>query len=329
MQVRYLVLVMMLMGIGAAAAGQAPEQYFAVFMDGHKVGYESSIRQVEKTKVTTTEAIDLTLSRNDISVRLTQKQTSFETADGKPLGFESFSDLGMMQQVVKGTIDPNGKVTLKIGTGAATQTQSMDWPQGAVMSEGLRLLQAATGLKAGSVVDAIMFDPESMTPIKMRMKIGTKEKVDLLGRVAMLTKVETLMETTGGSFSAIDYIDNEMVSQKRSTSIMGMNLEFVACDKVFALGKNDVVDFLDKAAIQSPVSLAGAESAKAVRYKLTPLNQATLHFPATDNQTVKMGNDGEVLLTARPVGVAAGGKFPYKGSDAVTIEALKPGRYVQ
>jgi hypothetical protein len=307
----------------------AQEQYFAVFMDGQKIGYAIHSRQVDGTRVTTVEQIDLTVARGGVSLHVTQKQSCFETTEGKPLGFESVADLGPMQQAVKGKIGSDGKVILSMGEAGASQSQSIDWPQGAVMSEGLRLLQAATGLKEGSIVDATIFDPESMTAIKVSIRIGAKEKADLLGRVVMLTKVVTQMNTANGSFTATDYVDNNLVSQKTVMPVMGMNLELVACDKLFALGENDVVDFLDKAVIQSPVSLAGAVDAKAVRYKLQPINQATLQFPATDNQSVRTDAGGIVFLTARPVRVARGGKFPYKGSDKAALDALKPGRYVQ
>jgi predicted ribosome-associated RNA-binding protein Tma20 len=311
--------------MGAAGWGQAQEQYFAVFMDGQKIGHAIHIRQVEGAKVTTVEAIDLTISRGEISMHVTQKQTSIETTGGKPLGFEMVSELGPTQQVLKGTVDPNGKVKLREGA----TTQVTTWPQGAVMSEGLRLLQAATGLKAGSVVETMIFSPETMTALKAKSKIGAKEKVDLLGRVVALTKVVTQMETPEGAFTATDYVDNDLVSQKTVMPIMGMNLELMACDKIFAMSKNDVVDFLDKAAIQSPVSLAGAENAKAIQYTLKPINQAKLQFPVTDNQSVQVGEDGAVILTARPVSVVKGGQMPYTGSDKAAVAALKPGRYVQ
>lgn len=310
---------------GTAGWVQAQEQYFAVFMDGQKIGHAIHTRQVDGTKVTTMEAIDLTLSRGEISMHVTQKQTSIETTDGKPLGFELVSELGPTQQILKGTVDPNGRVKLKEGQAV----QVTEWPQGAVMSEGLRLLQAATGLKAGSVVDATIFSPETMTALKAKMKIGSKEKVDLLGRVVTLTKVVTQMETPNGEFTATDYIDKELISQKTVMPIMGMNLELMACDKIFALSKNDVVDFLDKATIQSPVSLAGKENAKAIQYTLEPINKANLQFPVTDNQNVQAGKDGAVILTTRPVSVVKGGQIPYNGSDKAAIEALKSSRFAQ
>jgi hypothetical protein len=323
MRLRYLVSAALFVVMAAAEWGQA--QYFAVFMDGQKIGHAIHTRQVDGTKVTTVEMIDLTISRGEISMHVTQKQTSIETTGGKPLGFETVSELGPTQQVLRGTVDPNGTIRLK--EGAAVRVAQ--WPQGAVMSEGLRLLQAATGLKAGSVVDVTIFSPETMTSLKAKSKIGAKEKVDLLGRVVTLTKVVTQMETPDGAFTATDYVDNDLVSQKTVMPIMGMNLELLACDKIFALSKNDVVDFLNKATIQSPVSLAGAETAKSIQYTLMSINQAKLQFPVTDNQSVQAGADGAVILTAQPVIAVKGGQIPYKGSDTAALAALKPSRYVQ
>jgi len=111
--------------------------------------------------------------------------------------------------------------------------------------------------------------------------------------------------------------------------MMGMNLELIACDKAFALSENDVVDFLEKLLIPSPVALTDLGSTESITYRLAPTGGKALSIPATDNQTIQITKDGKVIVTVRPVRVPAGAKFPYKGSDEKALEALRPTQYLQ
>jgi hypothetical protein len=326
MRLRFFVMLFVI--LLTAGWAQAQEQYFAIFMDGQKIGHVLHERTAEQNKVTTTEIVEMELSRGSIALNATQKQICYETSDGKPLGFDYSSDIGFMGQTFRAKIE-NGKLIIKSGKGQPAQSEIVDWPEGAVMAEGLRLLEKKTGLKEGSVVDAVTFDPETRTQLNATIKIGPKEKVDLLGRVVTLTRIDTQIRAAGGIINATDYVDNDLVSQKTIMPMMGMKIEMVACDKVFAMSKNDVVDFLDKAVIQSPIPLMSAENAKAIQYKIIPIGDAKLKFPATDNQIVKVDPSGIVSLTASPVKIAKGSKFPYTGNDNAALEALKPSRYVQ
>jgi hypothetical protein len=47
----------------ASGFAEAQEQYFAIFMDGQKVGHAIHDRAVEQNKATTTDAVELTLSQ--------------------------------------------------------------------------------------------------------------------------------------------------------------------------------------------------------------------------------------------------------------------------
>jgi hypothetical protein len=64
-------------------------EYFALFMEGKKVGYAIQNRTVDGEKVTTSIDLKITINRAGISVSIQTKVDTFETADGKPLGFES------------------------------------------------------------------------------------------------------------------------------------------------------------------------------------------------------------------------------------------------
>jgi hypothetical protein len=135
-------------GLAEPALGQT--EYFAVFMEGKKVGHAIQRRIATADKVTTSEEVSITISRLNVPITVSMKETGIESLDGKPLGFESFQDLGMMAMKVTGTVDKQGKVNVKVMSMGGEQQSTMDWPEGAVMAEGLRLLQIQKGAKEGT-----------------------------------------------------------------------------------------------------------------------------------------------------------------------------------
>jgi hypothetical protein len=313
-----------------AGSEQAPPEemeYFALFMEGKKVGYAIQNRAVGGNKVTTSVELKITLSRMGVSVSVQTKAITIETIDGKPLGFELEQALGMMVTKTIGTIDEQGKVKVKTGQ----QEMEFDWPDGAVMSEGMRLLHLKNGLKEGTSYTAKLFDPSMMQVVDVEVKVGPKQSVDLLGRVVALTEVQSNVSSAQiGSLISTEYYDDNLLLQKSITPVMGMTIEQVACTKEFALGQIDVLEVVDKMFMASPEPLGDVGSARSITYYLTAINGAAdLKVPSGDNQKVEQLSEGKIILTVEPVDAPRGVRFPYEGNDPVALEALKPTRYVE
>jgi hypothetical protein len=58
---------------------------------------------------------EITLSRLGVSVSVQTKAVTIETIEGEPLGFELEQALGMMVTKTIGTVDEQGKVTVRTG----------------------------------------------------------------------------------------------------------------------------------------------------------------------------------------------------------------------
>ena len=125
-------------------------EYFAVYMEGKKIGHAIQGRVVADEKVTTSEQVNLTINRGGMSVTIDMKETSIETTSGEPLGFEVTQKLGAMAMKVMGRIDKQGKVALTTSSVGTDKKSTLEWPQGALMPEGLRLLTLKKGLKEGT-----------------------------------------------------------------------------------------------------------------------------------------------------------------------------------
>ena len=257
----------------AAAGAARPEvnetEYFAVFMEGKKIGYAIHSRQVTAKKVTTTEKANMTMSRVGVPVTMTVTETSIETIDGTPLGFEAVQDFGMMAVKVVGTVNEQGTVNVTATSMGSEQKSTLEWPSGALMAEGLRLLTLKKGLREGLSYTAKIFSPSMMQALDARIRIGPKQNVDLLGRVVALREVTAAMTMPmAGEIVTTSYVDDKLRMQKTVMPMMGMQIEMVACAKEFALGENDVLELINKMFVASPVPLDKVGSAKAITYHL-------------------------------------------------------------
>ena len=117
MKVRNIVLVCVaLITVGLPKFAFGEMEYFALFMAGKKVGHAIQSRVEANGRVTTTEKVAITISRADIAVTTTTSETSIETTDGKPLGFEMEQDLSIMTMKITGTINEQGMVDMTIAS---------------------------------------------------------------------------------------------------------------------------------------------------------------------------------------------------------------------
>ena len=324
--------VLLVLAAGSLGRAESEEtEYFALFMEGKKVGYAIQSRTVADKKVTTTEKANITMSRANVPLVINSMDTCVETIEGKPLSFESLQELAARTMRVAGTVDEQGMVNMTVASMAGQQKSTFEWPSGAVMSEGLRLILLKKGLKQGLSYTAKVFSPSIMRALDVEIYIGPKRNVDLLGRVVALTEVITTFKMPeAGEIISTLYVDDDLRMQKNIMPIAGIRVEMIACAKEFALSDNDVFEVIGKMFLPSPVPLNDVSEVDSITYYLSPTADANiLTIPSTDNQSVQPGKDGVVIVTVKPVAAPAGAKFPYKGADKAILEALKPTRFVQ
>ena len=180
-----------------AAAQEAVEtEYLAILLEGKKIGHAAHTRTIEGAKVTTSEQLTMTLGRGGQAVRIQSAETHIETLDGRPLGFEMTLNMSGIQQKHIGEI-ADGKATITTEVMGQQQQLVIDWPKGALLNQGMRLLQEKHGLKEGAVYEAEIFRPDMRMAIRAQVSIGKPTTVDLFGRVVDLTEVKVTMQVPG------------------------------------------------------------------------------------------------------------------------------------
>ncbi len=319
-----LIIVLSLTGFAGA---KSETTYSAMFLDGGKIGYSKLTRTVTGDRVTTEIYMKMTMDRLGVSLSITQEETSVETAAGEPISFTSKQSLGAMGQEIRGQIT-GSKLEITTVMGGPQQVRTIDWPVGAVLAEGARLARIKNGLAEGTTYAVKVFMPMTMSAMDVQAVVGPKVKVDLLGRVVMLTEVKTTSQSMMGSITETGYVDDDFTIQKSLASAAGMMIEGIVCDEAFALSPDNPLDILDKLLLPAPGPLA-VESAKMIQYTLKSRSGESLVFPVTDSQKVTSRSAAVTLLTVSPAKATPGQNMPYKGSDKDAIEALKPTMYVQ
>ena len=308
-------------------------EYMAIFMAGRKMGYAQHTRALVEGNVVTTMRMNIGITRGPTTVNITAVESSTETADGKPLAFKTTMDMATMAGTVEGTAGPDGNWNVATTTGRSKVTKEMGWPEGALLSEGLRLLSVQKGLREGTAYAARVFETSSLRIMEANIIIGPRKSVDLLGRVVTLTEVVTVLKGGSAEIVATSYVDENFSALKTSIPAFGMTLDLVACTKEFAQSKNGVLDFFDKLLLVSPASLKGLKAGAEVAYTLEPADPgAKWTIPSTDEQEVQPAQAGAaypVRVTVRPLEVPKGVTFPYKGADANLLAATGPARYLQ
>jgi hypothetical protein len=274
----------------------------------------------------------MTINRLGQSLFLKTKETCVETLKGEPISFASEENMGIVTKKTDGTVNKDGTVRIRTaGMGGAVQENSIPWPTGAVMAEGLRLIELEKKLNEGTTYEVQIFSPTILAAVKTSVKVGAKQEIDLLGRIVKLTKIETTMSMPGtGEIVSTCYVDEQMRAMKNIMPMAGMNVEMVGCTKEFAMSNNQPKEIVDKMFMASPEPIENAGAAKSITYYLKPLTQTTnLTIPSSDNQKVQKNEDGTVLIKVEPVSTPSGGTFPYKGTDPNIIIATKPNRFLQ
>lgn len=305
-------------------------QYCALLMDNQKIGYTIHIRAVEGTKVTTTEKMSMTIGRGPTAMTIKAVEKCIETLQGKPIAFESVMDITGTSQKTSGRFNDKGKIEITTQAAGVQNSQLIDYPQDAIMAEGIRLLQIKMGLEEGTSYKTSIFSPSLLSVIPAQINVKAKTPIDLFGRVTQLTKVEVILQAPGASITTTSYVDSELRSLKTVMPAMGMIIQMVACDKAFALSENaNVVDFIDKLLVKSPVELKDIANKKSITYCLVAKDGKKLEIPAGDNQQIQQVKPSVVNVTVKPLEAAKDEPFPYKGTDPVALEALKPTQYVQ
>lgn len=308
------------------------QEYRALFINGKKVGFSASARVADANEVTTVERGEYTFALYGAPQTMYSLETCVETPDGKPLAFKYISRqvstilwLFHVEHVkeITGRRNDSGTFDVTITFDGKTRRRTIDWPDGALLSEGYRLLQKEKGLAEGTAYTARLFDTDGLIAEDVEVCVGPIEEVQLVDVRAELARVRKITHGPSGTDEFTLFIDSEFNIRKTVTHVGSLELAEIACTREYALAENEgfnVGDVLGH--ISSPIALWSIPD--SLEYHLVPGGQTKLDIPSTDYQTVTQASDGGLIVTASVVNPPKGAVFPYKGDDRSVLEAMEP-----
>jgi len=302
-------------------------EYYALLANGQKIGHAIVKRHHHNNQITSTQHATFTISRLATPLTITLTETHVETPDGKPLRFKTLQQVSNNAVHTQGLFKNNALHT-KTANGLTQHTKTIPWPKNARMLEGLRLLQQQKGLKPGTTYHYQIFNGADLSFMAAQTRVEKPQTVDLLGRVLRLHHLRTTYQLGTGQLLEHAWIDDNANTLKSRFTVMGIQLDMVACDKTFALSDDQTVDFFKKWTIPAPQAF-DPDTPHTIRYTLQTQASRPCPLPTTDRQTLKIIDNNHARLTVRPASDPHTATLPYKGQDPRAQAALKPSQYIQ
>ena len=284
-----------LLAIDVPAASPAPAtQWYTVLLDGRKIGSFTTTRADGDGRVVTTQRLSLTFDRGGTPIALESSETDTETADGKPLGFDSTSRLSGTETTIAATID--GTVMhLSTRDAGGERTRELPWPAGALLTEGQRLAAIHAGLAPGTRYRVLAFQAANLTAMPIDNTVGRPADVELPEGTKRLSPIDQVIGAGAARVVTRAWVDASQTVYRMTLPLFGVDLTLLACDEACATAPTQGADLFAHTIVASPRPLSPVERAGEVRYTLeTTGSGPPLRLPDTGNQVAR--GDGRTIV---------------------------------
>lgn len=303
---------------GAAAVQNAPAAstdttWMSVLLGGRKIGHLRIDRETAQDTVTTTQTLSILLNRSGKSIPLSNMIRSVESLEGEPLGFASRTSMSSMDSTVNGERQADGSFKVTITVGGATRYSYIGWPGNAMLNDAQRKAMLEASKDPGRHYRMQMFDPASQQVMDVAVEVLGNESVDLPGGAETLSHQRQRLQQERGDQILDLWLDGRGRARKGIISMLGRQLEMIACDEACALAPEQDVDMFRAAMVDSPRPLTPNLRESFLRYRVGIKGNGSLPIINTDEQRVTHlgGNDWQVDIGSP----YAGGQAPPQPDD--------------
>ncbi len=268
-----------------ASAEAGDVRWYAVLMDGRKVGQLESERSESAEGVVHRDALRMALDRDGEVIELTIIESTRETADGRPLGFSSRLDTAGSRISVEAKVESDEVEWRGQGT-ASEDVRRFPWPEGALLPQGQRLLAQARGTAAGTRYAYRALELGSGEPIDVEIEVLGPEQIELPAGAVEAVAVRQTSRGVGGTQSGELWLDPETLDVLRlRLPLLGMSLDVVHCDRACADAPNQPGDVFATTLVAAPRPLSARERGKTLRYRLLLDGAAAADLPSVAGQS--------------------------------------------
>lgn len=309
---------------GLAARAQSPAadtSWMTVLLGGRKIGHLQIEHQRAGDTVTTTQTLVIELNRNGNRVPLGVMTRSVESASGQPLAFYARSTLSSTDSTVEGQRQSDGDFAVTTTVGGIARQTSLSWSPGAVLSEGQRLAMVQAAPHPGQSYTLSMFDPASQAVARVDMQVIGNERVVLPDGAMLLNHQRQVLQTPRGVQTMDLWLDDQGHARKGTLSMLGRELEMLACSQRCAMAPVQNIDMFRAAMVGSPRLLPAYLRGSFLRYRIHMPGDGPSPVINTDEQRVSSLGQGDWLVD---VGNAQPG-----GEAPPNVEDTLPNAWVQ
>jgi hypothetical protein len=295
------------------APASAERRWMTVLLDGRKVGTLRIDRDADGGAVTTTQALDLRLTRANSPLLLRSSVTAVESRDGAPLAFDASGNMSALENRVEGRARPEGAFQVTRTVGGQSTVGLLIWPTGASLVEGQRLIAVARGFVAGTTYPVRNFDvvKQQVADVKVDV-VGNDALVMPDGTRETLHHLRQSLPGVPGAAPVDVWVDDEGAIRRSISPLLGFRREMISCSEACATAPDQDVDVLRAAMIDAPRPLTPNFRVQPMRYTVRVAGGTPHPFIETDEQHVTSLGDGVYVID---VGFARRGKETAPAAD--------------
>ncbi len=280
--------------------GRFLDEWAEVYMAGGKVGYMQSTIAREGDLINTETVTQLKIGRVESPIEIRMVQETTETLTGTPVSFGSEMSLAVMKTSVKGTVK-DGRVTIVKSQLGMDQTNTYDYPTGALMIWGDYRERLLRGFTPGTQYTITTYSPELREdgPIPATTKIGEWEDFEHRGMNRRGQRVLVTVEAPTGKMDLTSWVDENGRSLKAKFPVPGLgDMVMLTTDQRTALADFVPPEVFMKTVIKANRQL-DPKKLKRVKYRIhaTAPDVDLSEIPTTDMQSPTRLPDGAVELT--------------------------------
>ena len=282
------------------AQGRFSDEWSEIYFGGNKVGYAHSVMSRDGDLIQSQTSFHMRMGRDDQPVTINVTQSTTETVAGAPLAFGSEMDMSVVKSATKGTVK-DGRVTIVTSQYGMDQTQTFDYPAGAVLNGwGVFRESLKHGFKPGTTYTTATYSPELRLDgaINADTVVGNWETFDHRGKPTKGQKVTVALHAPAGDFEMVSWIDDDGVPLKARVPVPGLgDIEMLTVDQGVALAEFAPPEFFNNTVVPAKRKIDRAK-VNAIKYRITAKKPEVklAELPNTELQKVVSKSDQSIEL---------------------------------
>lgn len=281
----------------------ADETWLRISLDGRKIGHLHSLRDVVDEVVETRQVMHLGIERDGTLIELVSEEETRESIEGKPLGFAVSMSMAGSHSRARGSPAGNGLWSIELDQGGHPRSLTLQWPAGALLSEGQRLAELRVEKRPGSHYSVLAFDPSSLQALQIESTVVERENLRLPDGERSGLRIKQRILMGDAPTSSTTWVDEDGAVLRTTLGLFGLELELLACSRECALAPNQPSDILAISSVASPRALGREERQSVLRYRLRGSHELADALAAIPGQSLRLIKDELWILSIDPGGV--------------------------